>query len=85
MTNSHYPSALREKQITELIKRGKTNKEIAWELRLTEGTIKGYLLRIFRKFKVKHRTQLAMTMIAIDEAAARVVQTPSDDSGGKVS
>jgi DNA-binding NarL/FixJ family response regulator len=36
------------------------NKEIAFELHLTEGTIKEYLNRIFRKVEVKNRTDLAI-------------------------
>src|SRR6187200_2031276 len=39
----------RERQIVGLIRFGKPNKEIAYELHLTEGTIKEYLNRIFRK------------------------------------
>ena len=52
--------SFREKQITQLVSQAKLNKEIAFELRLTEGTIKEYLNRIFRKLDVKNRTQLAI-------------------------
>ncbi len=50
----------REKQIAELVCQAKLNKEIAFELHLTEGTIKEYLNRMFRKLEVKNRTELAM-------------------------
>jgi DNA-binding NarL/FixJ family response regulator len=50
----------RERQVTALVSQAKLNKEIAFDLRLTEGTIKEYLNRIFRKLEVKNRTQLAM-------------------------
>ena len=50
----------RERQVTALVSQAKLNKEIAFELRLTEGTIKEYLNRIFRKLAVKNRTELAM-------------------------
>jgi DNA-binding NarL/FixJ family response regulator len=50
----------REKQIVQLIGEAKLNKEIAFELHLTEGTIKEYLNRIFRKLDVKNRTHLAI-------------------------
>lgn len=53
----------REKQIAKLVCDGKLNKEIAWELKLTEGTIKEYLNRIFRKVGTVNRTQLAMWWI----------------------
>lgn len=52
--------SFREKQIAQLVCQAKLNKEIAFELHLTEGTIKEYLNRIFRKLEVKNRTQLAI-------------------------
>ncbi len=52
--------SFREKQIVTLVRQAKLNKEIAFELRLTEGTIKEYLNRIFRKLDVKNRTELAI-------------------------
>ncbi len=52
--------SFREKQIAQLVCQAKLNKEIAYELCLTEGTIKEYLNRIFRKLEVKDRTQLAI-------------------------
>jgi len=51
----------REQQIVDLICRGKTNKEIAYELCLTEGTVKEYLHHIFRKLNVTNRTELAVS------------------------
>jgi DNA-binding NarL/FixJ family response regulator len=50
----------REKQVVELVAEAKRNKEIAHELHLTEGTVKEYLHRIFRKLGVADRTQLAI-------------------------
>ena len=44
----------------ELIRQAKTNKEIAYALCLTEGTVKEYLYRIFRKLAVTNRTELAL-------------------------
>ena len=38
----------------------KLNKEIAHELHLTEGTVKEYLNRIFRKLGMSNRTELAV-------------------------
>jgi len=54
------PLTFREQQIAKLICEAKLNKEIAFELHLTEGTIKEYLNRIFRKLQVKNRTELAI-------------------------
>ena len=50
----------REKQIVDLVCQAKLNKEIAFHLHLTEGTIKEYLNRIFRKLAVRSRTELAV-------------------------
>jgi DNA-binding NarL/FixJ family response regulator len=52
--------SFREKQIVKLVQQAKLNKEIAYELHLSEGTIKEYLNRIFRKLGVKNRTELAI-------------------------
>jgi len=51
----------RQQQIVYLICRAKTNKEIAYELCLTEGTVKEYLHQIFRKLHVTNRTELALS------------------------
>ena len=62
--------SFREKQIAQLVCQAKLNKEIAFELHLTEGTIKEYLNRIFRKLAVKNRTQLAIWAMRNLETAA---------------
>ncbi len=54
------PLTLREKQIVELVRQAKLNKEIAYMLHLTEGTIKEYINKIFRKLDVRNRTELAV-------------------------
>jgi len=50
----------RESDILKLIAQGKSNKEIALELHLTEGTVKGYVSTIFDKLGVADRTQAAL-------------------------
>ena len=50
----------REKQIVHLIQQAKSNKEIAYMLCLTVGTVKEYLYHIFRKPGVSNRTELAL-------------------------
>ncbi len=52
--------SFRERQIVELIQQAKSNKEIAYELCLTVGTVKEYVYHIFRKLGVTNRTQLAL-------------------------
>ena len=50
----------REFNILQLIAEGKSNKEIALALHLTEGTVKGYVSAIFDKLGVADRTQAAL-------------------------
>ncbi len=61
--------SFREEQVVELVGQAKLNKEIAYELRLTEGTIKEYLHRIFRKLEVGNRTELAIWAFQRKDAA----------------
>jgi DNA-binding NarL/FixJ family response regulator len=47
----------RGRQIVSLACSGKPNEIIAYELDLTEGTVKEYMHRIFRKVGVKNRNR----------------------------
>ena len=47
----------REQEVMQLIIDGKTNREIAEQLVLTEGTIRTYITRIYRKLNVRSRVQ----------------------------
>jgi DNA-binding CsgD family transcriptional regulator len=58
------PLSAREKQVIGLVAKGLQNKDIAAQLCLSEGTIKEYLNRIFRKVGVDNRTTLAVYSIA---------------------
>jgi two-component system, NarL family, nitrate/nitrite response regulator NarL len=49
----------RERQIMRLVSEGLSNKEIARELNVAEGTIKVHLHHVFEKLAIKHRTALA--------------------------
>jgi len=50
----------RERDITRLVAQGLTNKEIAAQLFLSEGTVRNKILMIMDKLKVKNRTQLGV-------------------------
>ena len=67
--------SLRERQVVNLVCKAKLNKEIAYELHLSEGTIKEYLNRIFRKLGVSNRTELAVLAIT-DRTTEGVLSEP---------
>ena len=48
--------------ITELLE-GKTNQQIANELYIEIGTVKGHIQNIFRKFKVSSRAELLIVLM----------------------
>jgi len=50
----------RELDILKEIARGKSNKAIAYDLNLTEGTVKGYVSVVLSKLDVDDRTQAAL-------------------------
>jgi DNA-binding CsgD family transcriptional regulator len=47
-----------EIKIAELVKKAKRNKEIADITRISEGTVRTHLRSIFKKLKIKSRTEL---------------------------
>jgi DNA-binding NarL/FixJ family response regulator len=59
----HDPFALltpRERGVLELVGEGLNNRRIAERLKLTEGTVKGYVSAILDKLDVEDRTQAAL-------------------------
>src|SRR5208283_332074 len=59
----YHALSFREQQIVALIAEAKANKEIAYDLCLSEGTVKEYLYHIFRKLNVTSRTELALRFL----------------------
>lgn len=53
---------LREKEVIEQLRLGKSNKEIARELDITERTVKSHLTAIFTKLQVADRVQLLLKL-----------------------
>jgi DNA-binding NarL/FixJ family response regulator len=51
---------LRQQEVLEHVCLGQSNKVIACELGMTEGTVKVHLRQMMRKFRVSNRTQLAL-------------------------
>ena len=56
----HEDLTRRECDILKEIARGKSNKAIAYDLKLTEGTVKGYVSVVLSKLGVDDRTQAAL-------------------------
>jgi DNA-binding NarL/FixJ family response regulator len=50
----------REMEVVELVMEGKSNKQIASSLFLTEGTVKNYVSRILDKLELNNRTELVL-------------------------
>ena len=50
----------RERQLVSLLAQGLKNKEIAYAMTLTEGTVKAYLSRVFQKAGVTDRFELVL-------------------------
>ena len=57
MCSSDLRLSPQERAILPLLAEGKTNKEIAASLRLSDKTIKNYLANIFDKLQVHRRTE----------------------------
>lgn len=50
----------REDQVLTLLSRGLSNKEIAYQLELSEKTIKYYLTNVLKKLRVRNRVEAAL-------------------------
>jgi DNA-binding NarL/FixJ family response regulator len=53
----------REQQVLDLVAAGKSNKEIAAALEITEATVKGHMTNILGKLGVTDRTQAVITAL----------------------
>lgn len=62
--------SIREDQIVRLLLRGKTNREIALTLKISERTVKHYMTALMQKLQVRNRTEvvLAAQKLQSDEA-----------------
>lgn len=57
---SAYDISEKEEEITTLVAEGMSNKEIAAELFLSEGTVRNYISTVLEKLDLRDRTQLAI-------------------------
>ncbi|MCP3400709.1 MULTISPECIES: response regulator transcription factor [unclassified Bradyrhizobium] len=51
----------REHELMMLIARGMQNKNIAYELKISENTVRAHIGNIMRKYRLHNRTQIAIT------------------------
>jgi DNA-binding NarL/FixJ family response regulator len=58
------PLTSKEKQVLSLLAQGKSNKQIAAEIHLAEGTVKNYVSRIMEKLHAQSRTELAVRAVS---------------------
>lgn len=63
------PLTARERQIADLISDGKTNREIAETLVLSERTVEGHVANIFNKLSVSSRTAIAAWILRTKTAS----------------
>jgi DNA-binding CsgD family transcriptional regulator len=49
--------SIRERAILHQLRRGKSNRQIARELGMTEAAVKAHLARLFRKIGCKNRSE----------------------------
>ncbi|MFS0755113.1 response regulator transcription factor [Noviherbaspirillum sp. 1P10PC] len=64
----------REREIATLVGRGKSNKQIANSLAITERTVKAHLSEIFRKLSIGDRLTLALRVIEQRESSKPLVE-----------
>jgi DNA-binding CsgD family transcriptional regulator len=76
----------RENEVIEHLKLGKPNKIIAFEMHLSEATIKIYLSNIIRKTGLQNRTAIAIKLLTDDRDAwkARALRAEGNDSRNKL-
>ena len=55
-------------KVLSMLSEGKLNKQIAFELSVSEATVKAHVTAIFRKLNVKNRTQAVIAMAQMGEA-----------------
>jgi DNA-binding NarL/FixJ family response regulator len=64
--------SLREREVMLLAASGITNKAIARELNITEGTTKLHLHRVYQKLGIRNRFALAAAVRSISSVAANL-------------
>jgi DNA-binding NarL/FixJ family response regulator len=66
------PLTPRERQIALLVCTGLSNKQIAQQLTVTEGTVKVHLHNVYEKLAIRNRTMLALLMLKLGATAPSI-------------
>jgi DNA-binding NarL/FixJ family response regulator len=66
-----------EERVAVLVAEGKTNREVAAALFISERTVEGHISRIFGKLGISHRTEIATAL-----APTQTQGAPSSNTGG---
>ena len=70
----------RERELMMLLARGMQNKNIAYELKISENTVRAHIGNIMRKYRLQNRTQIAIIFAL--KAATPLPQHAMFDAGG---
>jgi DNA-binding NarL/FixJ family response regulator len=62
LTRTGMPLSKRETEIAELVAKGLSNQQIAYELGLAESTVKAHLASVFAKLQIHNRVQLTLVI-----------------------
>jgi DNA-binding NarL/FixJ family response regulator len=85
LTARRYTLTRREGQIVSLVAQGLKNKELGVALNISEGTVKVYLSRLFKKLGLKDRFELALFGLKNLTAgySTQSTATPAQRKGGQ--
>jgi len=75
----------RETDILALLAEGRSNREIARALYLSEKTVKAHLAAVFRKLGVANRTQAAMAAVGMGMGPGKKLLAENSASGDRLS
>ncbi len=81
------PLSSQERRLLPLLAQGMTNKEIAREMKLSDKTVKNYLVNIYKKLNISRRSQAAAIYsrsAALDQSFIPTL-APSSPPGGQSS
>lgn len=59
--------SVREEQIARLVLRGRTNKEIAKQLSISDNTVKSYMANLMQKLNAKSRIEVALAVQSLPQ------------------